>query len=80
MNDFGDFLYTRQCFVRMLGVAGFGVLMNEADLFAQYSHLSPIKTEDPFADYPVYSRELQALLERASMTYAVARAIAYAKG
>ena len=79
MNDFEDFLYARQRFVQMLGVAGFGVLMNVDDLFMQYSHISPVKTDNPLADYPLYGWELQELLERASVTCAE-REVAYANG
>lgn len=80
MNDCRDYLYARQRFVQMLGVAGFGVLMNVDDLFVQYSHISPVKTEDPLADYPMYSWELQELLERATVTCAAEREIGYANG
>ena len=43
---------SRRRFLKLAGMAGFGVVATSSDLFAQYGALAPVVVKNPLADYP----------------------------
>jgi nitrate reductase alpha subunit len=52
MSESAKQALSRREFLKLAGLAGFGVIATPSDLFAQYGALGPVSVKNPLTDYP----------------------------